>query len=227
MASPSGHEPRLRQTIRVDGDGDGVIIVVEGPSASGKTTWIQTHAPDGVIAETRPVADPPEDASAAARFWAENGARRWEQAIATEQRAGVAVCDTDPFKLHYSWSLWRIGAGNRLMFDRQVDAYREMVDGRRIGFADVYFVSIPEPEVLARRKTEDPVRRRRNFALHSLLGEPLREWYAALEKVRPGSVRWGFPDEGVGFPVHSVPPRYDLEAYDALIGIVANSHAGL
>jgi len=68
VASPSGHEPRLRQTIRVDGDGDGVIIVVEGPSASGKSTWIQTHAPDGVIAETRPVADPPEDASAAARF---------------------------------------------------------------------------------------------------------------------------------------------------------------
>jgi acetyl esterase/lipase len=32
VASPSGHEPRLRQTIRVDGDGDGVIIVVEGPS---------------------------------------------------------------------------------------------------------------------------------------------------------------------------------------------------
>ncbi len=35
------------------------------------------------------------------------------------------------------------------------------------------------------------------------------------------------PDARAGFPVDSVRPRYDLEAYDALIGIVANSHAGL
>jgi len=94
-----------------------VIIVVEGPSASGKTTWIQTHALDGVVAESA-LADPPEDASAAALFWAENGARRWEQAIATEQRAGISVCDTDPLKLHYGWSLWRIGAGSRQVFKR-------------------------------------------------------------------------------------------------------------
>ncbi|PZR64019.1 MAG: hypothetical protein DLM71_04060 [Chloroflexi bacterium] len=203
-----------------------MIIVVEGPSASGKTTWGQAHAPDVVVAESAP-ADPPEDASAAARFWAENGARRWEQAIATEQRVGIAVCDTDPLKLHYSWSLWRIGAGSRQVFQRQVDAYRELMDGRRIGFADAYFVSIPDPEVLELRRTGDPKRRRRNFALHARLGEPLREWYAALEEVRPGSVRWGFPDEGVGQPVHSVRPRYDLEAYDALIGLAFTRPAGL
>jgi len=119
------------------------------------------------------------DASAAARFWAENGARRWEQAIATEQRAGVAVCDTDPLKLHYSWSLWRIGAGSSLVLQRQVDAYREMMDD------DAYFVSIPDPEVLELRRTGDPGRRRRNFTLHARLGEPLREWYAALDEVCP------------------------------------------
>lgn len=216
MALQCADEPRFRQTIRVDGSGDGVIIVVEGPSASGKTTWGQAHAPDVVVAESAP-ADPPEDASSAARFWAENGARRWEQAIATEQRAGVSVCDTDPLKLHYSWSLWRIGAGSSQVFKRQVDAYREMMSDRRIGFADAYFVSIPDPEVLELRRTGDLGRRRRNFALHARLGEPLREWYAALEEVRPGSVRWGFPDEGVGQPVESGRPRYDLEAYDALI----------
>jgi len=204
-----------------------VIIVVEGPSASGKTTWIQTHALDGVVAESAPVVDPPEEASAAARFWAENGARRWEHAIATEQRAGVAVCDTDPLKLHYSWSLWRIGAGSSQVFRRQVDAYREMMGGHRVGFSDAYFVSIPDPEELELRRTGDPGRRRRNFALHARLGEPLREWYAALEEVRPGSVCWGFPDKGVGQQVDSGRPRYDVEAYDALIGLVFTRHAGL
>jgi len=102
-----------------------------------------------------------------------------------------------------------------------------MMRDRRIGFADAYFVSIPDPEVLELRRTGDPGRRRRNFALHARLGEPLREWYAALEEVRPGSVRWGFPDEGAGQSVESVRPRYDLEAYDALIGLVSTSHAGL
>ncbi len=88
------------------------------------------------------------------------------------------MCDTDPLKLHYSWSLWRIGAGSRLVLQRQVDAYREMMGGHRIGFADAYLVSIPDPEVLELRRTGDRGRRRRNFALHARLGEPLREWYA-------------------------------------------------
>jgi len=127
------------------------------------------------------------------------------------------------FKLHYSWSLWRIGVGNELEFRHQAGAYREMVAGRRIGFADAYLVSIPDPERLELRMSGDTTRRRRKFALHARLGEPLRDWYAALEEVRPGSVRWSFPDEGFGAQTDATGQRYDLDSFDALIRRVAAS----
>jgi hypothetical protein len=202
-----------------------VIIVVEGPTASGKTTWATTHAGDALVAEARPAADPPSDPGEAARFWAENGAVRWEQAITTERRIGIAVCDTDPLKLHYSWSLWRVGVASESEFRHQADGYREMVARRRIGFADAYFVWIPDAETLELRRLGDTTRRRRNFSIHARLGDPLREWYEALEEVRPGSVRRSFPDEGFGALADATGSRYDLHTFDALIRRVAASRA--
>lgn len=198
-----------------------MIIVVEGPTAAGKTTWAMAHAGGALVPEAIPVIDPPLDPGEAARFWAENGAARWQQAVTTEQRAGIAVCDTDPLKLHYSWSLWRVGAGSESAFRQQIGAYREMVAQARIGFADAYFVSIPDSPTLEGRRSQDTTRRRRNFSLHARLGEPLREWYGALEEVRPGSVRWSFPDEGIGRQVDGAGARYDLESFDAFVRRVA------
>jgi hypothetical protein len=194
-----------------------VIIVVEGPTACGKTTWATRHAGDSLVAEAIPTTDPPRDARTAARFWAEHGATRWEVALDTEQRAGVAVCDTDPLKLHYSWSLWRMGLVSEVEFRHQADAYRELVSEGRIGFADAYFVSVPAPETLERRRSGDTTRLRRNFSIHAQLGEPLREWYTALEELRPGSVRWSFPGVGLGSPADMRRPRYELADYDGLI----------
>ncbi|MGH2381704.1 MAG: hypothetical protein ACRDG7_10850 [Candidatus Limnocylindria bacterium] len=198
-----------------------MIIVVEGPTAAGKTTWAMAHAGRALVPEAIPAAEPPLDPREAARFWAENGAVRWQQAVATEQRAGFAVCDTDPLKLHYSWSLWRIGVGSESAFRQKAGAYREMVAQSRIGLADAYFVSIAGSQTLEGRRSQDTTRRRRNFSLHARLGEPLREWYAALEEVRPGSVRWSFPDEGIGAHADESGARYDLEGFDALVRRVA------
>jgi hypothetical protein len=196
-----------------------VIIVVEGPTAAGKTTWCEAYAREGLVAEVRPSVDPPLDPSASARFWAEHGASRWQEAIRIEQRAGTAVCDTDPLKLHYPWSLWRIGAADQAEFEQQAAAYRESMADQRIGFADAYLVSIPDAAALDLRRSGDSNRRRRNSPLHVQLRQPLREWYAALEQVRPGSVRWAFPDEGVP-AVGATMDRYELESYDALIRLV-------
>ena len=198
-----------------------MIIVVEGPTAAGKTTWATAHSGVALVTEAIPAAEPPMDPRNRARFWAENGAVRWRQAVAAEQRAGIAVCDTDPLKLHYSWSLWRIGAGSESAFREQASAYREMVAQSRIGFADAYFVSIRDSQTLEGLRSRDTTRRRRNFSLHARLGEPLREWYAALEELRPGSVRWNFPDEGIGAYADAAGARYDLESFDALVRRVA------
>lgn len=103
-------------------------------------------------------------------------------------------------------------------FQRQAAAYRGTVAQRRLGFAR-YLVSIPAIEALARRREGDRSRRRRNFDLHARLGAPLREWYTALEEIRPGSVVWDFTSDAI----ESAPAardRYDLADFDALMARV-------
>jgi hypothetical protein len=194
-----------------------MIIVLEGPTAAGKTTWGVRHAGAVLVPETGAGREPPDGVQAAARFWAEGGAQRWKHASEIESRAGVAVCDTDPLKLHYSWSLCRIGVGNANDFRQQAAAYREMIATSQLGFADRYFVEIPDLKTLETRRTIDLSRRRRNFELHARLGTPLREWYTAIEELRPGSVTWRFPQGGIEGLTAVARPRHELEAFDALV----------
>ena len=193
-----------------------MIVVVEGPSASGKTTWSEAHGADHLVPEIRPT-DPPGDEATAARLWAAFGADRWRQALELELTHGIAVCDSDPLKLHYAWSLWRIGAGTEADFRHQAAAYRETMVSARIGFADCYVVEVPAPSELASRRAADTTRKRRNFALHSRLGAPLREWYALIDRLRPGSVRWEFPPDGLASLAAGTRSRYDTDAFDALV----------
>jgi hypothetical protein len=102
-----------------------MIIVVEGISAAGKTTWCHKHAAEVTIPETGPCGgapDPVLDPHGAARFWVEQGARRWTAACEMERSRGITVCDTDPLKLHYAWSLWQIASGISVVRSRKLSA---------------------------------------------------------------------------------------------------------
>ncbi|CAH2402308.1 hypothetical protein MES5069_310044 [Mesorhizobium escarrei] len=44
-----------------------------------------------------------------ARYWTEWDKMRWADARRAEEERRLAVCDTDPSKLHYLWSLVQIG----------------------------------------------------------------------------------------------------------------------
>lgn len=112
-----------------------------------------------------------------------------------ETSRGLAVCDTDPFKLHYAWSLWRIGEMDRSVWRHEAAAARLAFEQGQPGFADLYLVEIPGREELRARRDGDPTRRRRNFELHSRLGETLREWYRAVDSLEPGHVFWQLPDQ--------------------------------
>lgn len=133
-----------------------------------------------------------------------------------ERGTGLAVLDTDPLKLHYSWSLWRAGVADRADFEHQARAYREAISERRIGFADRFLVSLPDSALLRERRAADTTRQRRNFELHAQLAAPLRSWYATVDQVRPGSVGWHFSDELLD---HAGPmrDRYSLPDFDALL----------
>ena len=199
-----------------------MIVVVEGPTAAGKTTWCRVHAADVLVPETRSAEPPPGD-EPAATFWAARGSDRWQEAVEIEREYGVALCDSDPMKLHYPWSLWRIGVEDGSAFHAQAAAYRAAMADGRIGFADHYLVEVPAVPVLEARRSADPTRRRRNFGLHSRLGVPVREWYELIESLRQGSVRWHFPDDGLASLAGPDRARYDLDAYDALIAAARNA----
>jgi hypothetical protein len=206
-----------------------VIVVVTGPSAAGKTTWCRRHYPGELIPEYAPTGMEPDDSDPAAQagYWSDVNCRRWRQATRRERAVGLAVCDDDPMKLHYCWSLVRIGAASPRRWAHEVAANRAAVTEGRLGFADLVLVSIPPVEELRRRRDADPTRRRRNFDLHAQLVEPLRQWYQALELVQPGRVRWELPSDGL--PQTLPPPRTnrcDPAVFDALMQALPSSGRG-
>jgi hypothetical protein len=198
-----------------------VIIVVEGPSAAGKTTWITAHyRPGMVIGETPggPAPDRNLDPEGAAAHWARISAARWHAAQQAEHRTGTAVCDTDPVKLHYVWSLWQTGHAGRRQWHAELTAMRQLFAQGRLGIADLILVEIPDPATLTARREADPARRRRNFDLHLQLAGPLRDWYHAVAQLDPARVRWDLP--ATGMPSITLEPRHNrtgTEVFDTLI----------
>ena len=158
------------------------------------------------------------DPEGAAGFWAEANARRWQRALDTENAYGLAVCDTDPFKLHYVWGLWWLGEVDAAVWEAEARINREYFEAGRLGFADLVLCDIPDPEVLRSRRDGDPTRTRRNFDLHVRLAEPLRRWYGTMDRLEPGRVRWALPPGG---SIPDPPPprtgRSDPRRFDELL----------
>jgi len=199
-----------------------MIVVVEGPSAAGKTTWCRLHTREFVL-EYVPTGKEPDgsDLAAHADYWVSANALRWMQARELERRDGLAVCDSDPLKLHYSWSLARIGATSWARFEHDLAAARRAFAADTLGFGDFVIVSIPSPADLRRQRDFDRTRRRHSFDLHARLSEPLRDWYDAVDALDPGRVFWGFPPAGMP----ELPPmprkrRSDVALLDELVAIL-------
>ena len=183
-----------------------MIAVVTGPSAAGKTTWCRERFPKNTVCEGTAEAGEP---------WPEFASRRWSEALRLERERGLAVCDDDPLKLHYGWSLTRIGEMSQREWHDEVESHRAEVAAGRLGFADVILVSTVAGEELRRRRAADVTRRRRNFELHFRLVEPLREWYRAVEQAGASHVVWGLPPGAL--PV-SRGGRSSVALFDAVIG---------
>ncbi len=206
-----------------------MIVVVEGISAAGKTSWCLAHAGRNLVAEPPPppgpVPDRASDPEAAAGFWVGRSEARWSAALALERRTGRAVCDTDPLKLHYAWSLWRIGAVGERAWRLERDLSRAAVERGSLGFADLYLVKRIAAADARRQRDGDPSRSRRNFDLHVRLAEPLADWYSALADLLPGRVLFRLP---AGIP--GLSPRSsrvdDPALFDALMDSIDRRYAG-
>jgi hypothetical protein len=175
-----------------------VIIVVEGPSGAGKTTWCRTHAGANALLEALPDhSTVPTEPEAAARFWVERNVARWQEVLTREARDGLVVVDTDPFKLHFVWTLFRTGQVGEVEWTTQRDAARDALASERYALADVFLVSDVDDATLHARRDADPSRTRRNFERHVLLRDSLLRWYSAIDRLEPGRVVFGLPAAGI------------------------------
>jgi hypothetical protein len=175
-----------------------VIIVVEGPSGAGKTTWCRTHGGKYALLESLPDhATVPTEPPAAARFWVDRNVARWDEVLARDARDGLVVVDTDPFKLHYVWTLFRTGQVGEIEWTMQRDAARDAFASGRYALADVILVSDVDVATLRARREADPSRTRRNFDRHVVLRDALLRWYRAIDRLEAGRVVFGLPPDGI------------------------------
>ncbi|MDW9374112.1 hypothetical protein [Sinorhizobium meliloti] len=197
-----------------------MIVVVEGISAAGKTTWCRSHGQSYLIPETFP-ADrqaQPLTGIATAQYWTDWNAKRWGDALEMEREKGCAVCDTDPLKLHYSWCLYQIDALPKRQWELQLQTTRIALLERRLGFADAYFVKAIDPLIAKQQCEGDTSRLRDRFEVHVRLQPFLIQWYALLGEAVGGRVRWTLPDDGL--PTDAILDselRYDVKVFDRFV----------
>jgi pantothenate kinase-related protein Tda10 len=199
-----------------------VIIVVEGPSGAGKTTWCRIHGGPHALLESLPDhATVPDDEEAAARFWVERNVARWAEVHAREERDGLVVVDTDPFKLQFTWTLYQSGQTTRRAWELMRDVAREAFTADRYGLADLIYVSDLDEQALRARREADTTRTRRNFERHVKLRNSLIDWYRAIDAIEPGRVVFGLPDTGIDPKLLALGPRKvrsGAALFDRLIG---------
>lgn len=182
-----------------------MIIVVEGASAAGKTTWCRGMPREQVLFEGEPAANPaPPDASdrlppdplAVAEYWVGENARRWSTARAISERSGWVVCDTDPFKLHYSWTLWVTGLSSLEYWQRSREVSRQAFADRRLGLPDLVFFADVDADTLRRQKSADLTKTRSRHEMHILICPALKRWYLAMAALDPARVEFELPVNG-------------------------------
>lgn len=199
-----------------------MIIVVEGISAAGKTTWCRQCAGHYLIQERYPEKRPDRHADPieAGRLWTEWNAKRWSDAVAMEQTKGVAVCDTDPLKLHFIWALWQIGEAPEAEWLAQLAFTREAIHNRRLGFADLYLFKRIDPLLAQQQRDRDTARPRPNFGLHLRLHSSLVRWYQTIARVMPERLVWGLPQTLPPIEMTASHHRHDLALFDRFVGLL-------
>ena len=203
-----------------------MIIVIEGISAAGKTSYSRKFALQHCVPEIFVKGVRPDESAAPqdhAHFWANHNAARFQMAMEIEAKYGFAICDTDPMKVHYSWCMERAGFHWSDKFATAVPAVREAIQECRLGFADRYYVKRICAQTARAQKEGDLTRRRGNFDEHLALQPHLIDWFSTLSDILPGRVEFAFPDPAVllselqSKTPEENPRRFDVSIFDALI----------
>jgi deoxyadenosine/deoxycytidine kinase len=200
-----------------------MIVVIEGPSAVGKTTWCRTHVPVGFIEDSHENIDAPSslrsDPEVASAFWTNFEIQRWKAALQMEREKGIAVCDSDPLHLYYAWALWKSGALASALFEASLNLYRTAIREKQLGFADIVIWIDADVAELRKRKSGDHSRGRKQHEINLACLPWMKIWFAARERFLPGTVHLGSKElvlkDLAAIPALSV--RYASETFDLMI----------
>ena len=202
-----------------------MIVVIEGISAAGKTTFARSLGEATWVPEFEEHGTPPGPETPAqerAAYWIAHNERRFARALEVEAKHGYAICDTDPFKSHFDWSMARAGFSSMDIFEAAKPIARTSFAAGRLGFADLYLVKRIAPEVARAQKEGDLTRSRRRFDMHLELQPHLMDWFEALDEVLPGQVEFALRDKEAllselkNKAPEVSPRRFDVSALDAL-----------
>ncbi|MCQ4087002.1 ATP-binding protein [Saccharibacillus sp. JS10] len=201
------------------------IISIEGASAAGKTTTSAAlcaanggfHIPEVAARWEKPQPEYPE-------WFFERQVDRWQ--IATEKEINALVTiDIDLFQpFWYNWSF------DFTLFDGQsieflANFYRPLVEQRKLGFPDRYFILHTDEPNLRQRKAGDATRQRRGFEMNLTFIEPQKRYFEALNHYIPGLVTF-IPsitiDKNVELISTELPNlnnthRYSLDLFDHMV----------
>ena len=161
---------------------------------------------DQVLFEGEPLASPsppgasdrlPPNPLAVAEYWANENARRWWTAREISERCGWVVCDTDPFKLHFSWTLWVTGLSSLEYWQRSREFSRRAFADEKLGLPDLVFFADIDADTLRRQKAADLTRSRNRHEMHIRVSPALKRWYFAMAALDPGRVEFQLPVNGL------------------------------
>lgn len=193
-----------------------MLIVIEGASAAGKTTWCRRFVGGRVLFEGEPAAEhepagasnpDPEDVRGAARYWVDVNARRWTTACAMAANLGWIACDTDPFKLHWTWTLWTEGLASSAYWEASREFNRLAFAKGTLGLADLILFADLDATTLRRQKTNDPTRTRSRHEMHVRIAPALKRWYSAMAAIDPDRVQFRLPADGLQAEHLALGPR--------------------
>lgn len=212
-----------------------MLIVIEGPSAAGKTTWCRRFADGRALLEGEPSAAPepagasdadPVDPRAVARYWIDTNARRWATACAMSDRLGWVACDTDPFKLHWTWTLWVEGLASSAYWEASRELSRSHFANETLGLPDLVFFADLDAATLRRNKARDPTRARTRHEMHIRIAPALKRWYCAMAELDPARVQFQLPPNGLEPPHLGLgrrPTRSGIAIFERFISLLDKS----
>jgi hypothetical protein len=112
-----------------------MIVVIEGISAAGKTTFARRFGRWWIPEFPEQIEVPPGPSDPArihAAYWVEHNIRRFQAALEVEAEHGFAICDTEPWKSHFDWSMARAGFRTMDVFDAAIPIAREAAPARMV-----------------------------------------------------------------------------------------------